>query len=64
MAYLRPTFMSEFSFVTNRETVHKIRFHMNIGNSRTWDYTEEIGYPAKVAYTQFGIAYIKTFYGL
>lgn len=63
LAYIRPTFMAEFSFVQKQSKINKIRFHMNIGTSNMRDYSEPVGYPAMVSYTQFGIAYIRTIYG-
>lgn len=63
MSYVRPIIMSEISFASRSATVHKIRFQMMLGYTSPRDHTEEIGYPAEVAYSQLGLSYIRTMFG-
>jgi hypothetical protein len=63
VSYIRPVIMSEISFASRSATVHKIRFQMTLGFTNPRDYSEDIGYPAEVAFSQFGLSYIRTMFG-
>ena len=63
LAYALPTVMAEISFVVNEKNLYKIRFQTNLGRTQQYDYTDDVGYPAKVSYNQWGISIIRTMYG-
>jgi hypothetical protein len=55
--------MAEVSFVRNKKTLYKVRFQTNLGQTKQRDYSEEVGYPANVSFSQWGISIIRTKYG-
>ena len=61
--YALPTIMAEVSFVRNKKTLYKVRFQTNLGRTKQRDYSEEVGYPANVSFSQWGISIIRTKYG-